>query len=139
MKKFYSTILAILFCSSALMAQEETTFAFMLGDEVIPNGGTVTISEYSDFDFMIEMQAPVYIKNVSEDASKLSLNLPQIIKMPYWLVVPSSRARIGCMQWLSTPSPSKARSSSKPIAPSIQMIAPPSLLCSTPMLKASTR
>ncbi len=73
MKKFYSTILAILFCSSALLAQEETTFAFMLGDEVIPNGGTVTISEYSDFDFMIEMQAPVYIKNVSEDASKLSL------------------------------------------------------------------
>ena len=73
MKKFYSTILAILLCSSALMAQEETTFAFMLGDEIIPNGGTVTISEYSDFDFMIEMQAPVYIKNVSEDASKLSL------------------------------------------------------------------
>ncbi|MBP5499850.1 MAG: hypothetical protein J6Y05_04045, partial [Bacteroidales bacterium] len=73
MKKFYSTILAILFCSSTLMAQEETTFAFMFGNEVIPNGGTITISEYEDFDFMIEMQAAIYVKNVSEDASKLSL------------------------------------------------------------------
>ncbi len=73
MKKFYSTILAILFCSSALMAQEETTFAFMYGDEVIPNGGSITISEYEDYDFMIEMQAAIYVKNVSEDASKLSL------------------------------------------------------------------
>jgi len=74
MKKFYSTILALIFCSSALLAQEETSFAFMLGDEVIPNGGTVTISEYEDFDFMIEMHAAVYVKNVCEDASLLSLS-----------------------------------------------------------------
>ena len=73
MKKFYSAILSILFCSSTLMAQEETTFAFMYGDEVIPNGGTITISEYEDFDFMIEMQAAIYVKNISEDASNLSL------------------------------------------------------------------
>ena len=73
MKKFYSAILSILFCSSTLMAQEETTFAFMFGNEVIPNGGTITISEYEDYDFMIEMQAAIYVKNVSEDASKLSL------------------------------------------------------------------
>ncbi|MBO4754296.1 MAG: hypothetical protein J5543_06855 [Bacteroidales bacterium] len=73
MKKFYSTILALIFCSSALLAQEETSFAFMLGDEVIPNGGTVTISEYEDLDFMIEMHAAVYVKNVCEDATKLSL------------------------------------------------------------------
>ena len=51
----------------------ETTFVFMFGEEVVPNGGTVTISEYTDYDFMIEMQAAVYIKNVSEDASKLTL------------------------------------------------------------------
>ena len=73
MKKLYSTIIALIFCSSALLAQEETTFAFMYGDEIIPNGGTVTISEYEDLDFMIEMQAAIYIKNVSEDASKLTL------------------------------------------------------------------
>ena len=73
MKKFYSTILAILFCSSALMAQEETTFAFMFGNEVIPNGSTFTVSEYEGDDFIVEMQARIYIKNISEDASMLSL------------------------------------------------------------------
>ena len=74
MKKLYSIIFTLLFCSSALMAQEETTFAFMLGDEIIPNGSTVTFSEYEDFDFMIEMQAAIYVKNVSEDPSMLSLS-----------------------------------------------------------------
>ncbi len=52
----------------------ETTFVFMSNDDtIIPNGSTITISEYEDFDFMIEMQAAIYVKNVSEDASKLSL------------------------------------------------------------------
>ncbi len=73
MKKLYSIIFTLLFCSSAIMAQEETTFAFMFGDEVVPNGGSVTISEFEDLEFMIEMKAPVYIKNISEDPSKLSL------------------------------------------------------------------
>ena len=48
MKKLYSIIFTLLFCSSAIMAQEETTFAFMFGDEGVPNGGTVTISEFED-------------------------------------------------------------------------------------------
>lgn len=73
MKKFYSTILAILFCSSALMAQEETTFAFMFGNEVIPNGSTFTVSESEGDDFALEMHAHIYVKNISEDASQLSL------------------------------------------------------------------
>ena len=73
MRKLYSTILALLCGSSVIMAQEETSFVFMHGKEVIPNGGTITVSEYEDYDFMIEMSAPVYVKNISEDASKLSL------------------------------------------------------------------
>ncbi len=74
MKKFYSTILAIIFSATALMAQEsESTFAFMYKGEVVPNGSTVTISEYTDMDFIIEMIAPIYIKNVSTDATLLTL------------------------------------------------------------------
>lgn len=60
--------------NSKHLKRAETTFVFMSNDDtIIPNGSTITISEYEDFDFMIEMQAAIYVKNVSEDASKLSL------------------------------------------------------------------
>ncbi len=75
MKKLYSTILATLFGASALMAQEaETTFAFMYKGEIVPNGGTVTISESTDKGWMFEMDAPIYVKNISEVASMLTIS-----------------------------------------------------------------
>lgn len=75
MKKIYSILFAAIFGTTSLMAQEaETTFAFVYNNEVVPNGATITISEYTDLGFMIEMDAPICIKNISADASLLTIS-----------------------------------------------------------------
>ena len=69
MKKFFTTIMVALLGATSLMAQEEeTTFSFYRHGELIPNGSTVTISEYDVIADMgatalIEMQSGIVVKN----------------------------------------------------------------------------
>jgi len=77
MKKFYSTILASLLGTAALMA-EEGTFTFIHNGEVVANGSTLTISEVHCTDLgddmkIWEMPANLYVRNNEESAQKLTL------------------------------------------------------------------
>lgn len=73
MKKLYATILASLLGSAALMAQ--STVVFVHNGEVVPNGGTVTVTEVEKevFDYPewgisftdYKMESGIYLKNTS--------------------------------------------------------------------------
>ncbi len=64
--------------SASLMAQEEpTSFAFLYNGEVVPNGSVINIATVSTTDLgairIFDMHIDLKVKNVSEDASKLTL------------------------------------------------------------------
>lgn len=74
MKKLYATIFASLFCSAAIMAQEEHSLSFVQNNQVLANGATVTVSEveyedYTDFaelvggNYGVEMNPRLSVRN----------------------------------------------------------------------------
>jgi len=77
MKKLYTTILASMLGTAALMA-DEGTFSFIRNGEVVPNGSTVTVSEMEVQDYgggmaAYDMKSGLYIRNNEETAQKLSI------------------------------------------------------------------
>lgn len=77
MKKLYATICAALLGTSAMMA-EEGTFSFVHNGEVVPNGGTVTLTDVeleTDLgDIKVwEMKAGLYVRNNSNAAERLGI------------------------------------------------------------------
>lgn len=74
MKKIYTTILASLFCSAAIMAQEEHSLCFVQNGQVLADGATITVSEveYEDFtefadlvggNYGVEMNPHISVRN----------------------------------------------------------------------------
>ncbi len=81
MKKLYATIFASLFCSAAIMAQEEHSLVFVQNDQVLANGATLTISdveyedctEFAEFvggNYGVEMNPRISVRN--NEATKVS-------------------------------------------------------------------
>lgn len=101
MKKLYTTILAALLGTSAMMA-EEGTFSFIHNGEVVPNGSTVTVSEVEMEDLgdnmlVFEMQSGLYIRNNESSDQKLTLLATGIDNFESIQVCPDGN----CRPWIN--------------------------------------
>lgn len=71
MKKFFTTIMVALLGATTLMAQEEdTSFSFYRNGELVPNGSTVIITEFTAEDLgglaLVEMNSGITVRNNNE-------------------------------------------------------------------------
>lgn len=78
MKKFYASIFALIAGASVAMAQDEpTSFAFLYNGQVVPNGSVINVAHVETLDLgpvkIHEMHVDLKLKNVSEDASRVTL------------------------------------------------------------------
>lgn len=99
MKKLYTTILASMLGTAALMA-DEGTFSFVRNGAVVPNGSTVTITEvevqdFGDNMFAYDMQSGLFIHNNEETAQKLSIKATGIENYEDIQVCPDGN----CLPW----------------------------------------
>lgn len=101
MKKIFTTILAALIGSTALMAQEEdTSFSFYRNGELVPNGSTVTITEFKveeDFGVMalIEMNSGITVRNNYEGKGNVIISATGISNYESIQVCPGGN----CIPW----------------------------------------
>lgn len=80
MNKIFTLGLSLALAAAPCLAQEEEvneTFQFTYADgTVVPNGSTVTVKNYEGNPFgKLEMKSGLYVKNTSDDAASLSIQM----------------------------------------------------------------
>lgn len=100
MKNFFTTIFATALCATSLMAQEdEGSFSFYRNGQLVPNGSTVTISEYEAFDLggivIVEMSSGLTIKNNLDSEASLQISATGIDNFSSIQVCPGGN----CIPW----------------------------------------